>query len=253
MLHPQIDVDPRDRGIKDLIRDGQYQLSDDGQPLDPMEKISNIWPGQPPDDHLHVFVGLPSRSYDTDSDSDDLPWLREVHSRIWNREELRPQLFRDVLVTQSHYDALQERLEEVHPDRDSPRYDGRKFDVQRIKHDILQFFTPAETLSPRLPDNNRVRGVEDVRNRGDDEDEDEDEDVREIQSLFPSSLRFLDLSSLGLKKMLTPRFPSPLYLRQEYKVLSDLINEQPQNGRGSVMVSGQPGTGEFLVSLSDKI
>jgi len=147
-----------------------------------------------------------------------------------------------------HYKSAWRRYTRI-----SPRYDGRKFDVQRIKHDILQFFTPAETLSPRLPDNNRVRGVEDVRNRGDDEDEDEDEDVREIQSLFPSSLRFLDLSSLGLKKMLTPRFPSPLYLRQEYKVLSDLINEQPQNGGGSVMVSGQPGTGEFLVSLSDKI
>ena len=60
LLHPQIDVDPRDPGIKDLIRNGQYQLSDDGQPLDPMAKLSNTWPGQPHDDRLHVFVSLPA-------------------------------------------------------------------------------------------------------------------------------------------------------------------------------------------------
>ena len=153
-----------------------------------------------------------------------------------------------------------------------PGYDGSKFGVQRVKLDILQFFTPAETLSPRLPDNNHDRGDEDVRDRGDDdhddedvrdrgddegededEDADEDEDVREIQSLFPSSLRFLDLSTLGLKQKLTPRFPLPLYIRQEYEVISELINKQPQNSAGSVMVSGQPGTGESLVSLSHKI
>src|SRR5712672_1562270 len=81
------------------------------------------------------------------------------------------------------------------------------------------------------------------------EAEDEDEDVRELQSLFPPSLRFLDLSSLGLKQELPHRFPSPLYLRQEYKVLSELIEKQPQNGGSSVIVSDQPGTGEFLVSL----
>jgi len=156
---------------------------------------------------------LGKRSHDADSESDDLPWLREVHSRIWNREDLRPQLFRDVSVTQSHYDALQESLKGVHPDRDSPGYDGSKFDVQRVKLDILQFFTPAETSSPRLPDDNHDRGDEhvrdrgddnhddeDLRDRGDDEDEGEDEDEDgEIQSLFPSSLRFLDLSTLGLE------------------------------------------------------
>jgi len=147
-----------------------------------------------------------------------------------------------------------------------PGYDGSKFGVQRVKLDILQFFTPTETLSPRLPDDNHDRRDEDVPDRRDDdhddddvcdrrddEDEDEDEDVREIQSLFPSPLRYLDLSTLGLKQKLTPRFPLPLYIRQEYKVISELINKQPQNSAGSVMVSGQPGTGEFLVSLSHKI
>ena len=178
----------------------------------------------------------------------DLQWLKELHSKIWNQEEIRPQLFRDVLVTQSHYDALQESLKELHPDRDSPRYDGKKSDVQRAKLDILQLFTPAETLSPPLPDDNHDRG-DDEDGDGDGDGDDEDEDVRELQSLFPSSLRLLDLSPLGLKQKLTHRFPLPLYLRQEYKLLSELIEKQPQNSGGSVIVSGQPGTGEFLVSL----
>jgi hypothetical protein len=49
------------------------------------------------------------------------------------------------------------------------------------------------------------------------------------------------------------RLPLPLLLRQEYKDISELIKKRPQNSGGSVIVSGQPGTGEFLVSLSHRI
>ena len=45
----------------------------------------------------------------------DPPWLKEVHSMIWNREDLRPQLFRKVKVTQEEYFALKTRLKELHP------------------------------------------------------------------------------------------------------------------------------------------
>ena len=55
LLHPQIDVNPRE--IKDLIR---YRPSDNDQSLDAMETISDVWPAQPPNKHLHVFVSLPS-------------------------------------------------------------------------------------------------------------------------------------------------------------------------------------------------
>ena len=62
LLHLQIDVDPRDQGIKKLIHGGQYRpISNNGQSLDPMETISDVWPGQPPNRHLHVFVSLPAR------------------------------------------------------------------------------------------------------------------------------------------------------------------------------------------------
>jgi hypothetical protein len=70
-------------------------------------------------------LGKRSRATD-DPKLTDLPWLEEVHSKIWNRKDLRPQLFRNVDVTQAHYAALQKRLKELHSDRDSPDYDGTK-------------------------------------------------------------------------------------------------------------------------------
>ena len=63
----------------------------------------------------------------------DLPWLTEVHSKIWNQNGLRPQLFRGVVVTEAHYSALQKRLNDLHPDRGSPAYDAR----------ILIFYLPS--------------------------------------------------------------------------------------------------------------
>jgi hypothetical protein len=72
-----------------------------------------------------------------------------------------------------------------------------------------------------------------------------------LQSLFPYILDFLDLSALGLE--VTGRLPLPLLLRKEYKKISKLIKKEPDGSRGSVMVSGQPGTGEFLVSPSHRV
>jgi hypothetical protein len=36
-----------------------------------------------------------------------LPWLKELHSRIWKQEKRRSTLFRTKVVTRAHYDALQ--------------------------------------------------------------------------------------------------------------------------------------------------
>ena len=145
------------------------------------------------------------------------------------------------MVTRADYDALQNRLKEKYSDRDSPDYDGNKPDVLRVKLNFLLSLTQAEALSPRDPDDN-----------GDPEAREEDDTV--LDSLFPSLLSFLDLSTLNLKEKKPPRLPLPLLLRKEYEDISDLliIKTYPQNNGGSVIVSGQPGTGEFVVSLSHK-
>jgi hypothetical protein len=67
---------------------------------------------------------------------------------------------------------------ELHPDRDSPDYNGNKADVQNVKLDFLQSLTPAKDLSPQHPDDNDNR-VDD----GDDSEEDGPDPV--IKKLFP--------------------------------------------------------------------
>jgi hypothetical protein len=170
-----------------------------------------------------------------DSKLIDLPWLKELHLKIWKQEKLRPQLFRKVEVTQAHYAALQQRLKELQPDRDLPGYNGFKPGVLNVKLDFLRPLPRAEALSQRDNDD-RIH---------------EDEDDPEIKSLFPSILSFLDLSTLKLEEV-PNRLPLPLLLRREYKDISKLIKKQPEGSGGSVMVSGQPGIGEFVVSLSHR-
>ena len=58
LSHPQIDVDARDRAVKESIKAGQYQPLPLPEPLEAMETISVIWPG-PPNNRLQVFIGLP--------------------------------------------------------------------------------------------------------------------------------------------------------------------------------------------------
>ncbi|KAH9985077.1 hypothetical protein BJV74DRAFT_718521, partial [Russula compacta] len=169
-------------------------------------------------------------------------WLKDFHSKIWNRMDLKPQLFRRVELTYAHYVALERRLNEQHPDRDSPDYNARKYNVLRDKLYFLRSMPPADALAPRHPDNN------DDRVGGDDDDDDDsgtsNEDNREIKSLFPFTLSSLDLSDLELENKVTNRLPLPLLLRQEYDYISELIDERPRNNGGSVIVSGQPGTGK---------
>jgi hypothetical protein len=245
LSHPQIDVDGRDQAIEERIDAGQYQPLLPAKPLKAVETISATWPGSPPDGYLHVFVSLPSPLVQTSDDDDpesNLPWLKEIHSNIWSREYLKPQLFRTIQVTQAHYAALQNRLNVLHPDRGSPDYNGYdgNNNVLSVK---LQFLLSEEALSPHLfDDNGRV-----------DDDDDDDDDDSEIYSLPPSSLSYLDLSTLALKESVPNRFPLPLLLRQEYKYITDLIKKKPQGIGGSVVISGQPGTGEFLVALFHRI
>lgn len=223
-------------------------------------------------------------------DYSDFPWLEEIHSKIWNNRELGSKLFRKVEVTQAHYTELKNRLESQHPDRGTPKYNALKNNVLNIKLDVLGL-TFGEEAPSRHPDDNedRVRddddpgegnedssGADDTGPEasnehgaeiGDDDLEPGNESDPEfdydhleasnedggINSLFPFTLRFLDLSLLDLKKRVTTRLPLPLFIRQEYDDISVLIKEQPRCQEGSVIVSGQPGMGEFLVSVSHRL
>jgi hypothetical protein len=218
-----------------------------------MQKLDGLWPNGPDAGHLHVIVTLPVDISSLDSDqhlakrrrlgSDrDVPWLRELYKSIWDRKDLVPNHFRQAEVTRAHYDALQAKLNQKYADRDSAQYDSTRDLVVKDKLDIL-----AEALHPDK-DNSKIH-------LNPDEEEDQVVDVDnpeategnfKIDALFPFTFRYLDLSSLGLKAW-TSRFPLPLLIRKEYDHITELIDERPETASGSVIVSGQPGTGEVLV------
>ena len=279
--------------------------------LDQADRVANAFQSQTPTfPHLDVLVQIPVPSKWQDMNShyhsanlvpvpqDEYPfkrrrlanvanlsWLKEVHSKIWNKKELEPDLFRKVEVTKMHYIELRNRLKVQHSDRDFSEYDGRKHTVRDVKLDVLRLVFPAN--SPLHPDNNEDRVDDDYPPEASDDDapetsdddapeasdddapetsdddapeasdddapETSDDDGSEINTIFPSTLRFLDLSTLGLKECITHRLPLPLFIRQEYDHISTLIKNEPRNRYGSMIVSGQPGTGEVLVSLSHRI
>ena len=142
-------------------------------------------------------------------------------------------------VTRAHYDALQDNLKWKYPDRDLTWYDGRHHNVLRDKLDILKLITTTEGFSPQHTDNNEHRV-------------DDGDDPKAVNSLFPSTFSFLDLSTLKLQQQLN-HFPYVLLIQEEYNHISNLIKNSVQGGIGSVMVSGQLGTGEVFVSLSCRI
>jgi len=116
-------------------------------------------------------------------------------------------------------------------------------DILSAKLNLLQSLSPAEP-SPQHPDDNDNQVDDDVE---------ANPEIQSLKPLFPSRLSFLDLSSLKLEQKIMKRFPLPLLLHQEYEHISELIESKSQDSGGLVIVSGQPGTGEFLVSLSHRI
>lgn len=46
--------------VEGIISAGRYWPNANDQPLRARKTISDVWPEQPPYDHLHVFIGLPA-------------------------------------------------------------------------------------------------------------------------------------------------------------------------------------------------
>jgi hypothetical protein len=57
-LHPQVDVNYDE--VQKTIEAGKYRPALSDQNLQLMKRIIDIWE-RPPDGHIHIFVGLPSK------------------------------------------------------------------------------------------------------------------------------------------------------------------------------------------------
>lgn len=81
LLHLQIDAD-----LNDVERqnesNGHYRPTIDGQRLHKRHKISYIWPKQPSDELLHVFVRRPPRVLAADGARGECATLRIASARF---------------------------------------------------------------------------------------------------------------------------------------------------------------------------
>jgi hypothetical protein len=164
-------------------------------------------------------------------------WLQELHKKLWNRKELHEELFRSVRLTLADCNKLQDSMAKLYPNREEKDYRAGTDGVLAAKLAVLQS-TDNHSVTDHGP-----------TGHDDDQTEGEDEIDEELCSLFPFTLEYLDLSSLHLQS-LPPRMPLPLLIREEYHFLSRMLSHLPQDGRGSTIITGQPGIGGILSFFS---
>jgi hypothetical protein len=157
-------------------------------------------------------------------------WLVEIHKKLWGKANLHDSLFRTVELTSTHYRELQARLDEKHPTRNSESYEAQ--DVLSIKLDLLLNFTPSSP--PPVID-------------WDDEDAQYDDMDIELQEILPEKIAFLDLSSLHLKNSVDISFP--ILIRQEYDIISTLINKGVNDVNSGCVLTGQSSVGKAIQSI----
>lgn len=119
---------------------------------------------------------------------------------------------------------------------------GRK--MSKVSSLISFGRSPVTPLSPRHPD---IADNNEDRICDNDDPEASNEDGPETNTFFQSTLSSLEMSTLYSKDEVSDLLPLPLLLRQEYDHISALIEKEPRNNQGSVVVRGQPGTAEVLV------
>ncbi|KIK03233.1 hypothetical protein K443DRAFT_5495 [Laccaria amethystina LaAM-08-1] len=211
---------------------------------DKSRTLSDLFPDGVADGVLHFLVKLPLTtqapgefhlSHEPPSKrarltGPEVPnWLQELHEKIWNRKDLYEELFRSVTLTLADYDKLQDSMTDLYPNREEKHY--------RVGIDGVL----AAKLSVLRSSDNHDHGPDPITQPSNDNDVDEtkgdDEDDEELHSLFPFPLEHLNLSSLNLQSP-PPRMSLPLLIREEYHILSRMLDELPAHGGGSAIITG---------------
>jgi hypothetical protein len=170
------------------------------------------------------------------------PWLFELHTKLWKRDQLpvRSSLFRTVEVTLTHFTELRARLDAAtQVDRSDHNIQYKSNNVSSIKRDLLNNFVPGNGGSK----------LDDL--------EKNDTDPDALLEILPATIRYVDITPLDLTHPLRVEFP--LLIRDEYDVISTMLNNRKEGFEGSCLVTGPPGIGEHSLivcparpSCSDK-
>jgi hypothetical protein len=167
-------------------------------------------------------------------------WLAELHQKLWGKHELYGTIFRSVDLGHRDYDELQSRLASVNPSRHS-----ESVDLKNVLEAKMQFLRGL-SISEAEPDSAMILPMAiELDNIEDDETAD---GLDWLPSDFPSKLHYIDLSFLGLKNSL--RVPNLMLIRHEWLTLMDIIQNKENGVKGSVIITGQPGIGKALFTIS---
>ncbi|KAM6504274.1 hypothetical protein JOM56_001217 [Amanita muscaria] len=247
---------------------------EDSQRLESYNRISFYWTEDPVGDVLSVILPRPADTTITPSSSLESPpsWLVEIHSKLKGKRDLFGQIFRTANLTKADFIELQRQLQELNPERNSESYVAE--DVLATKSAFLRSRSTALSdtnlgngLVPRLVFDASQPPFSDVVDDDDDAVADDAMDIdpnhcsnshinthvahlsNEATAIFPYTIRYVDLTVLGLKTT-DLRVPQLLLFRNEWGSMIDIFNKRKRGMRGSAVFTGQPGIGKTCLLYS---
>jgi hypothetical protein len=216
----------------------------------------------------------------------DLPWLAELHDKLWGRADLFHQVFRAVDLTKDDFIELQSNLHHLNPSRNHKNYVAgnvleTKINFLRSRTATHRLTTTTDSLVPKvvlhsseglIPADTMYVDVsinsekivkqqehcEDKEFDEDSEGEVDDEDDNSYiykdaailsngpTAVLPCTIRYMDLTCLNLQYF--TRVSRVLLIRDEWDAVVDIFNKREIGIEGSVLWTGQEGTGKQYYS-----
>lgn len=207
-------------------------------------------------------------------------WLVDLHSKLWGKRHLLPEIFRAATLTKTDFIELQHQLHSHDPERNSDS--SVLQNAIAIKADFLRSRSFADSTASAhfdaTPNGNLVPKLvfdttHDVTPPISDDDEDttamdaasEHVGVMDVDpnpdlnsrsyiendaiylstgnsAMFPCTIRYMDLTILGLTHF--TRTPQLILLQNEWGNMVDIFNKREKGIGGSAIFTGQPGIGE---------
>lgn len=151
-------------------------------------------------------------------------------------------MFRTTTLTFDDFLRLDDSLNELNTSRRSASYESCRVFETKLQHLLSSIPTSGNTdeTGKDTYEGENSEAEDEIEGSGEDQD-----DRYDYKSHFPIDVKYLDLHSLSLHNR-PQRCPSLIYIREEYEVLSRILEHKRKEGLiGSAIVSGQPGIGEI--------
>jgi len=121
-----------------------------------------------------------------------------------------------------------------------------------MKLDVLQNFVPDQSSASGIDNSNAdgkdIPGVDDDDHSEVNDEDDTDVDLYpdELFEFLPARFQYVDITPLKLQHL--PRVAFPVFFRDEYQIMSAILDDREKGIDGSCLITGQPDSGESRLS-----